>query len=182
MFHYTVLVDSWHRSLFWLVAVFITKLTVLEQDHLTGKYYHTVQESTVVTSKIPATYNGVSYENSIFVMYSMLPLVSGINFRLLSAKHTLIFPFLTHLVLRVSLLPSVPSTHHSYSSRHHSFIPGLNLPFLLQDWLHGFPGLFTDTSEHIHFLVFSFSLFHFFNFILCGRLSWVMLAFDHMLK
>ena len=130
MFHYTVLVDSWHRSLFWLVAVFITKLTVLEQDHLTGKYYHTVQESTVVTSKIPATYNGVSYENSIFVMYSMLPLVSGINFRLLSAKHTLIFPFLTHLVLRVSLLPSVPSTHHSYSSRHHSFIPGLNLPFL----------------------------------------------------
>jgi len=25
----------------------------------------------------------------------------------------------------------------------------LLFPFLLQDWLHGFPGLFTDTSEHI---------------------------------
>jgi len=34
------------------------------------------------------------------------------------------------------------------------------LPFL-RDWLHGFPGLFTDTSEHIRFLLFSFSLFHF---------------------
>jgi len=56
--------------------------------------------------------------------------------------------------------PSVPSTHHSHHpSPRHSFIPGLkpsfsaNLPrcslsFLLQDWLHGFPGLFTDTSGH----------------------------------
>jgi len=54
----------------------------------------------------------------------------------------------------------------------HSFIPGLkpsfstgpshrSLPFLLQDWLRGFPGLFTDTSEHIRFLVFTFSVFHF---------------------
>ena len=53
----------------------------------------------------------------------------------------------------------------------HSFIPGLklsfsvnpshrSLPFLLQDWLLGFPGLFTDTSdEHIHFLLFLFSHF-----------------------
>ena len=56
----------------------------------------------------------------------------------------------------------------------HSFIPGIepsfspnpfhrSLPFLLQDWLPGLPGLFTDTSELIrspfqflfpHFLVF----------------------------
>ena len=47
----------------------------------------------------------------------------------------------------------------------HSFFPGLkpsfcanhshrSLPFHLQDWLHGFPGLFTDTSEHIHFFIF----------------------------
>jgi len=54
----------------------------------------------------------------------------------------------------------------------HSFIPGLkpsfstgashrSLPFLLQDWLRGFPGLFTDTYEHIRFLVFTFSVFHF---------------------
>ena len=51
----------------------------------------------------------------------------------------------------------------------HSFIPGLklsysatpshrSLPFLLQDWLHGFPRLFSDTSQHIrfYFLVFVF--------------------------
>jgi len=58
-----------------------------------------------------------------------------------------------------------PLFHHP-----HSFIPGLkpsfsanpshsSLPFLLQDWLHGFTGLFTDTSEHIRFLLFSFFLF-----------------------
>ena len=51
-----------------------------------------------------------------------------------------------------------------------SFIPGFkppfsasssrsSLPFLLQDRLHGFPGLFTDTSGHIRFLLFSFSVF-----------------------
>ena len=31
------------------------------------------------------------------------------------------------------------------------------------DWLHRFPGRFTDTSEHIRFLLFSFSAFHFFS-------------------
>jgi len=52
----------------------------------------------------------------------------------------------------------------------HSFIPGLkpsfstglshrSLPFLLQDWLRGFPGLFTDTSEHIRFFSFYFFCF-----------------------
>ena len=60
------------------------------------------------------------------------------------------------------LILSIPSPLHS-------FIPGLNLPFyanpahhslpfLLHDLLHQFPGLFTDTSEHIrffYFLVFS---------------------------
>jgi len=49
----------------------------------------------------------------------------------------------------------------------HSFIAGLkpsvyanpfhrSLLFLLQDRLHVFPGLFTDTSEHIRFTLFSF--------------------------
>ena len=62
---------------------------------------------------------------------SMLPLVSGINFRLLSVNHALNSPFLTHPVLFVALLPSVPSTHHShYPLPLHSFIPGLKLPFL----------------------------------------------------
>ena len=64
----------------------------------------------------------------------------------------------------------VPSTHHSHHpSPLHSFIAGLNpsfssnpshrsLLFLLQDWPHGFPGLFIDTSEHVifYFLVFLF--------------------------
>jgi len=76
---------------------------------------------------------------------------------------------LTHLVLRVALLPSVPSTHHTYRpSRPHSFIPGLkpsfsaspfhcSLPFLLQDELHRFLGLFAVyTSDHIPSLLFSF--------------------------
>jgi len=36
-----------------------------------------------------------------------------------------------------------------------------SIPFLLQHWLHGFPGLFTDTSDNIrlYFLVFCFPLF-----------------------
>jgi len=75
------------------------------------------------------------------------------------------------------------------------FIPGLkpslaaypfhrSLPFLLQDWLHGFLGLFTDTSEHVHFLLFSFSVFPLFSKLLitCGRLSWLVSAFERTLK
>ena len=59
------------------------------------------------------------------------------------------------LLLLLVYIPSPP----------HSFISGLkpsfsanpfhrSLPFLLQDSLHGFPGLFTDTSEHIRFFTF----------------------------
>ena len=45
-----------------------------------------------------------------------------------------------------------------------------SLPFLLQDWLHGFPGLFTDrTSEHIRFLFFSF-FFFFSHFLAVGSM------------
>ena len=54
----------------------------------------------------------------------------------------------------------------SIPSRPHSFIPGLkpslsanlshrSLPFLLQNRLHRFPGLFTDTFEHTRFYFFS---------------------------
>ena len=53
------------------------------------------------------------------------------------------------------------SANHSHRSLH----------FLLHDWLHGFPGLFTDASEHIRFLFFTFS-----------RLSWLVSAFDCTLK
>jgi len=62
------------------------------------------------------------------------------------------------------------------------FIPGLkpscsanpshrSLPFLLRDWVHEFPGLLTDTSEHfIRFFTFQFfSTFYF--LVPCGRLS-----------
>jgi len=64
---------------------------------------------------------------------------------------------------------SYTSTHHSHHpSPPHSSIPGLktfvfcksspsSLPFPLQDWLHGFPWLFTDISEFIRFLLFTFS-------------------------
>jgi len=62
-----------------------------------------------------------------------------------------------HLILWVALLSSVLSTHHPrHLSPIQSFIPGLKPVFsanpqilltvaffLLQDWLHGFPGLFT---------------------------------------
>ena len=65
---------------------------------------------------------------------------------------------------------SVPSTHQSHHpSLPRCLIPGLkpsfsfhcSLLFLLQDWIHGFPGLFTNTSEHIcfYFLVCLFSQF-----------------------
>ena len=107
---------------------------------------------------------------------SMLPLVSGTNSRLPFVNHALISPLLHHPVFCVALPPSVPSTHHF---RHplplHSSTPGLKLsfsanlshhsfPFLLPDWLDGFPRLFTDTSQQIRFSLFSFSVFHFLVF------------------
>ena len=70
------------------------------------------------------------------------------------------------LLTFILIILSIPSPPRS-------FIPGLNLPFSanptnrsllflrLQDRLHGFPLLFTDTSEYIRFLllVFLFSIF-----------------------
>ena len=41
----------------------------------------------------------------------------------------------------------------------HSFSASPSHRILLQDWLHGFPGLFSDTSELSRFLLFSFSVF-----------------------
>jgi len=76
---------------------------------------------------------------------TFLPLVSGINSRLLSVDHALISPILFHPVLRVALLPLVSHIDSPLSSSitPHSFIPGLkhsfstnpshrSLPFLLQ--------------------------------------------------
>ena len=83
-------------------------------------------------------------------------------------------------------------THHSHRpSPPDSFIPGFktffstnrsrrSLPFLFPDWLHGFPGLFTDTSAHIcfYFLLFLFSTF--WLLVPCGRLSWLVSFWAHV--
>ena len=58
-----------------------------------------------------------------------------------------------------------PSLFHSGLKSSFSANPShRSLPFLLRRHflLHGFLGLLTDTSEHIRFLLFSFSVFHFF--------------------
>ena len=73
----------------------------------------------------------------------------SLSFRVLSIVYHTAAMLLTFILIIISIPPP-----------RHSFIPGLNLPFsansshcslpfLLQDWLHGFPGLFTDTSDHI---------------------------------
>ena len=76
------------------------------------------------------------------------------------------------------------STHHSHHpSPLHSFIPGLkpsfsanpshlSLLFLLHDWLHWLLGLFTDTSEHMRFFIFSSSFLHLLVF---GSVRWITL-------
>ena len=62
-------------------------------------------------------------------------------------------------------------------------LPTAAFLFFFQDWLHGFPGLFADTSGHIHFLLFIFFLFSTFScWFPCGRLSWLMSAFERTLK
>ena len=54
---------------------------------------------------------------------------------------------------------------------------------IVQDWLHGFPGLFTDTSEHICFLRFSFfPLFQVFQTSGNTVWSYSMLIFGDKLK
>ena len=72
----------------------------------------------------------------------MLPVVSGINSRLLSVNSALISPIPTHPI------PEWHFLHSHHPSPHHSFVPGLkpsfsvnrshsSLPLLLRDWLHG---------------------------------------------
>jgi len=68
-------------------------------------------------------------------------------------------------------------------SRLKSFLFCKSFPFLLlQDWLHGFPRLLTDTTELIrfYFLVFLFSTF--LLLVPYSRLSWLTSAFEHTLK
>ena len=69
---------------------------------------------------------------------------------------------LTFILIIISI-PSSPLFH----SRLKTFLSAnpshRSLPFLLQDWLHRFPGLFSDTSEHacFYYSVFSSVFFHF---------------------
>ena len=87
-----------------------------------------------------------------------------------------------HLIYGIASVPSNHRTHHL--SPIHSVILGLkrsfsadlshrSLSFLLRDWLHGLPGLFIDTFEHICF--FTFSLFRFLvsGSVLQIKLTWV---------
>ena len=98
---------------------------------------------------------------------------SGINY-LSVILPSAFFSFLFYSSVLGLCHPSIPTKHstHIIPSPLHSFIPGLkpsfsanpsngSLPFLLRDWLHGFPELFTDTSEQIRSLLFSFSVIHF---------------------
>ena len=80
------------------------------------------------------------------------------------AKHlTVEFYTVVMLLSVILIIISIPSPPYSV-------IPGLkpsfsanifhhSLPFLLQDLPHGFPGLFTDISEHIRFFAFQFFCF-----------------------
>ena len=82
------------------------------------------------------------------------------------AKHLALESYAVIILLTfILIIISLPSPTHS-------FIPGLKPSFsanpshrslflLLQEGLHEFPGPFTDTSEHIRFFTFSFSVFHF---------------------
>ena len=95
-----------------------------------------------------------------------------------SINHAVISPILPHPVLWMALPPLVPSITP------HSFIPGLkrffsanpfhhSLPFLLHDWIHVFPRLFTDTlSLSVFYFLFLFS--HFLVFF--GSVQWIKLT------
>ena len=88
-----------------------------------------------------------------------------INKSIISFVHTLF-----HSRLKKTFFFSANPSHRS-------------LPFSLRDWLHGFPGLFTDTSEHIRFfysLVFLFSTFS--CWVPCGRSARLKSAFERTLN
>ena len=127
--------------------------------------------SYMITLARPSTSSSLRITDRSFQY--MLPLVSGINSRLLCVNHALISPIRTHLVLWVALSPSVPSTYHSHHpSPLHSFIPVLK-PSILQilptvAFLFFFTTYSTDSLDCLptllstsvfYFLVFLFSFF-----------------------
>ena len=150
------------------------------------------RSSSLITLARPSTSSSVRITDR--VPSTMLPLVSGTNSRLLSVNHALVSPMLTHRVLRVALPPSIPSTHHSYHpSPLHSFIPGLKPSFSVNPSHRTFLFLYrTDSTDYPDcfpillsisiFLLFSFSVFRVLDLVPCGRLSWLMSAFDRTLQ
>ena len=81
------------------------------------------------------------------------------------------FHWLTTIIFHdpLTLTPClIPSFSANPSQRSHVF--------LLQEWLHGLPSLFTDISEHIRFYFLVF-LPLFSCWVPCSRLSWLMSAF-----
>ena len=94
--------------------------------------------------------------------------------QLLAVNHALISRILTHLILLMALLPSVPSTHHSCIIHHpHSFILGLKPSFSASPSRRSLPSVFrtdsTDSQDRLPtrlsiYVFLFFSLFHFFSF------------------
>ena len=121
----------------------------------------------------------------------MLPLVSGTNSRLPSVNHA---PSISDSPSPMNGTSSIGSIDSPFSSSItlHSFIPGLkssfstttshrNLLFLLQDWLHRFPGLFSLPIP-LSISIFFFLVFGFWFLVPCGKLSRLMSVFERTLN
>jgi len=108
-----------------------------------------------VKQTISATVNRIeNVDISTFLLCSITPVYNCFINILKGKSECLNCAILTTFIIHhSSLLHSRLKTFLSANPSNHS------LPFLLQDWLHGFPALFTDTSKRIRFLVFLFSTF-----------------------
>ena len=106
-----------------------------------------------------------------------------------NAKHLTVESYTVVMLLTfILIIISIPSPPHSFipdlKPSFSAYPPHHSLPFFFRtDYIHGFPRLFTVTSEHIRFLLYSFSLFlHFQLSVPCGKLSRLMSAFERTLK
>jgi len=90
------------------------------------------------------------------------------------------------VVMLLTFILSIPSPRHSFIPALKPFflqiLPTAAFLFLFQDCLHGFPRLFTDTSEHIRFYVLVFLFSTFWLLVPCGRSSRLTPAFERTLK
>jgi len=68
------------------------------------------------------------------------------------------------IFILIIIRPNIPLLPHSFRLKTFLFcktFPIVAFLFFFRTSGHGFPGLFTDTSEHVSCLVFSFPVFHF---------------------